>query len=134
LQVFFPYSDSKSSVSCLDSKRLGNQIYRESLTLIRGGWQNHPASKIWQNHKHALSQYCIYGLEELRRRGRYYPHWFRMFEYYLSIFPDTGLPPITQNKRFQLGMQSNLIRKNPEYYRPFFGLDIPDDLSYIWTL
>ena len=38
MQVFLSYPDFEKSVQCLDSKRLGNQIYRECLIIIRGGW------------------------------------------------------------------------------------------------
>lgn len=131
MNVFFPYLDLKASVSCLDSKRLGNQVYREGLTLIRGGWPNHPASKIWENHKHALAKYCLFGLDELKRRGRDYPHHRKTFEDYLYSFEDTGLPPIIDEK-FCLGHRSNLIRKNKQYYQPIFGFDIPDNLPYVW--
>lgn len=127
-----PYPDIVKSVSCLDPKRLGNQVYREALILIRGGWPNHPCSKIWKNHKHWLAKYCLAGLDELWRRGRYYPKWYEVFNNYLKEFPDTGLPPIVYDERFCLGMKSNLIRKNAEYYRPIFGPNIPDNLPYIW--
>lgn len=77
MQVFIPDSSFSQSVSCLDKSRLGNQIYREGLTLIRGGWPNHPASKMWRNYqggdyKHALSLYLQAGLEELGKRGLFY--------------------------------------------------------------
>ena len=35
---------------------------------------------------------------------------------------------------FFLAHKSNLIRKKSEHYRPIFGLDIPDDLPYIWPV
>ena len=68
MQVFLPYPDFAKSVECLDPSRLGNQIYREALTLIKGGWKHHPASKMWANHKHALAKYWIAGLDELLKR------------------------------------------------------------------
>jgi len=33
---------------------------------------------------------------------------------------------------FTLSHQSNLLRKDPEFYRPVFGPDVPDDLPYVW--
>lgn len=44
MQVFMPYPDLQQSVCCLDDKRLENQVYREGLTLLRGGWKiiQHP--------------------------------------------------------------------------------------------
>ena len=32
---------------------------------------------------------------------------------------------------FHRSHQSNLVRKFPEHYRPFFP-DVPDDLPYVW--
>jgi hypothetical protein len=131
LQIFFPYPSLKESVSCLDPKRLGNGIYREALTLIRGGWPNHPASRIWANHKHALAQYSLFGLQELTRRGRHYPHHYVTFQKYLDETPDTGMPPITLRANFCAAMRSNLLRKNKEYYGQF-GWTEPDNLPYVW--
>lgn len=128
-----PFSDLQKSVSCLDNKRLGNQIYREAWTLIKGGWPNHPCSKIWANHKHALAQYCLYGLDELNKRGKYYPKWYKIFQDYLN-YPDTGPPPITLIPIFNLSHQSNLIKKDPAYYSPIFGNNIPDNLPYVWSI
>jgi hypothetical protein len=134
MQIFTPYPDLKKSVSCLDPKRLGNQIYREAFTLIKGGWPNHPASKIWFPHKNALSKYCLFGLEELKKRGRNYPKWFKFYNECLDQFPDTGLPEIFGNEQFHLSHKSKLIFKNSDYYRPIFGPNIPDNLPYIWKI
>ena len=134
MQVFLPFADIEKSVCCLDPKRLGNQIYREAYTLIRGGWPNHPVSKIFKNYKYALAKYCIYGLEELRRRGRNYPKWFNYYNNCLNIFPNTGLPSIIGNEFFHLSHRSNLIRKDPDYYIPIFGDGIPDNLPYFWPV
>lgn len=78
MQVFMPYPDLNQSVCCLDDKRLGNQVYREGLTLLRGGWKNHPVAKIWENHKPCLAQYCLYGLEELIKRNKIPPNIFKI--------------------------------------------------------
>lgn len=133
MMVFCPYPDLQKSVSCLDPRRLGNQVYREALILIRGGWPNHPISLIWKNHKYALAKYCLFGLEELRRRGRYYPHWIKYYIGILGKEKDNGVPLIIYNKKFYISHQSNLIRKDPNYYRPIFG-DIPDNLPYVWKI
>jgi len=72
MQTFLPLPDLGASVHCLDPSRLGNQVYREGMTLIRGGWPNHPASRMWKGYKTALACYLLSGLEELSQRGRYY--------------------------------------------------------------
>lgn len=132
MQVFCPYPDFDQSVQCLDNQRLGNQIYRECLTLIRGGWPNHPASKIWANHKRALAAYSLAGLRELARRGRHYPHHVATFQRFYDSEPDTGMPDLIGWEPFHISHQSNLLRKNPQHYRKFF-LDVPDNLPYVWS-
>jgi hypothetical protein len=131
MQVFAPFEDIEMSVWALDPKRLGNQIYRENLTLIRGGWPNHPASKIWANHKKALAEYSLAGLAELKLRGRDYPHHVETFQHFFDTEPDTGFPPLWGREDYHRSHQSNLIRKNPDWYIPIFG-DVPKDLEYVW--
>lgn len=130
MQVFMPFPDARASVACLDSQRLGNQVYRECLTLIRGGWRYHPAARIWAPHKRALALYALAGLDELARRGRDYPHHRATFESYLSE-PDTGWPALVGYEPFHRSHQSNLIRKKPDWYGPMFP-GVPDDLPYVW--
>lgn len=137
MQVFMPYPDLKTSVCCLDPKRLGNQIYREAKTLISGGWPNHPAAKIWANHKHALATYCLFGLEELRERGRYYPKWYDYFAAWARDTPDTGLPPIIGYEAFHSGHRAALLAKAPAWYSQFGWTEIPEPdtkKAYIWSL
>jgi hypothetical protein len=136
MQVFLPYPDLRSSVCSLDNRRLGNQIYREAKTLISGGWPNHPAAKIWRDHKHALAEYCLYGLEELNDRGRSYPHWFKFFIDIHETEPDTGLPPIIGNERFHSGHRAALLAKDPEWYSQFNWTETPEPdtkKAYIWS-
>ena len=33
---------------------------------------------------------------------------------------------------FHRSHQSALLRKDPSFYRPLFGPDVPDDLPYVW--
>jgi len=132
MQVFCPYNDVQKCVSALDPKRLGNQIYRECLTIIRGGWPNHPCSKIWANHKHALSQYALAGLDELKKRGRFYPHHIDTFQKYLESSPDTGFPSVWGFEPFHVAHRSNLLRKNFEWYSKFNWKE-STDLNYIWS-
>jgi hypothetical protein len=132
MQVFCPYPDVHKSVASLDPSRLGNQIYRECLTIIKGGWPNHPASKIWANHKKALAEYSLAGLSELAKRGRHYPHHVATFQHYFDTSLATGFPSVWGNQAFHLSHQSNLIRKLPDWYVPIFGKEVPNNLPYVW--
>ena len=133
MQTFLPYPNYLKSMCCLDSKRLGNQVYREALTLIRGGWPNHPASKMWCGYEHHLALYALAGLDALLIRGRNYLKHRRSFEDYLTEYSNTGPPPWLGDKEFHLSHQSNLVRKDPDYYRRFFP-NVPDDLPYVWPV
>jgi hypothetical protein len=133
MQTFLPYADFDESAKCLDSKRLGNQAYREGKTLIDGGWKNHPASKMWKGYEYALAEYCLACLRELQNRGRHYPQWFEYFENKKNQFQNTGLPPWIGNKEFHDSHKSNLMRKDKEHYSKYFG-DFPDNLPYIWPI
>ncbi len=132
MQVFLPYAEL-DSVCLLDNKRLGNQVYNEAYALIQGKWQNHPASKIWINHKWALAKYCIYSLEELKRRGRNYPKWFDFYQTILDIEIDQTLPCIVGNERFHQGHRSQLLLKNYEWYSQFEWKERPGEYEYIWV-
>jgi len=133
MQIFLPYPDFKQSVQTLDPKRLGNQVYRECLTLIKGGWPNHPVSKMWRGFSHALALYAIAGLDELKSRGRDYPHHRDTFQYYLTLYPDTGMPPWLGNKNFHASHRSNLLRKDREWYSKFGWIESAE-LPYIWPI
>ena len=132
MQVFMPYPDVESSVAVLDSKRLGNQIYREGLILVRGGWPNHPVSKIWTPHRHALAYYCLCGLNELSWRGRWYPRWYAYFGEQFNLYPDTGLPPLTQREDFNASHRSQLLKKDFGWYSQFKWSEKPGELEYVW--
>lgn len=134
MQVFMPYSDYQKSVSCLDPKRLGNQIYRECVTLINGGWPNHPASKIWINHKHHLAIYSLFGLKELAKRGWYYSNWFNFFTDIYVNTEDTGPPQIIGYELYHASHRSQLLRKNFDWYDQFGWKESPGEFPYIWVI
>ena len=132
MQTFLPYADL-SSIKLLDPKRLGNQVYREGKTLISGKWPNHPASKIWKNHKRALALYCLYGLEELSARGRHYPHWYDYFQEVYETEPITGLPPIIGYEPFHSGHRAALLAKDPVWYSKYGWVELPTTDAYVWV-
>lgn len=138
MQVFLPYPDFEASVRCLDPKRLGNQIYRECLTLIRGGWPSHPVARMWADYKPALASYALCGLDELNRRGYDYPHHRNTFRQYLSS--RIVLPPFIGDDRLHSSHRAALLYKNLAWYGRFGWtehLAVPDDrerLPYFWPV
>lgn len=131
MQTFLPYPDYNESMRVLDPKRLGNQVYREAFTLLRGGWSNHPASRMWQGHFHHLALYVLAGLDELKRRGKDYPYHYDEATVHLLNFPDTGPPPWISDEAFHASHRSNLLRKDPDWYGQFGWTESPD-LPYVW--
>lgn len=144
MQVFLPYPDFKQSVQCLDKSRLGNQIWRECKTIMNGGWSNHPASRMWSIHKHALAVYMWEGLLELRRRNEInIDAALRLKAYLIDIFPHPTKPNTLNTKytpppfigvdSFHKSHRLNLLFKYPEWYAKFFPEPVPlTKPQYIW--
>ena len=136
MQTFLPYPNYRESAEALDYKRLGKQRVeaKQILNALGGlskGWTNHPATKMWQGYEFSLAKYGLAVCKAWVDRGykdtltefftdyaskaqgnRSYPHWLG----------DTNL---------HISHQSNLIRKDREFYVPIFG-NVPDDLPYVW--
>ena len=139
MQTFVPYPHLRESVACLDNKRLGNQVYREGLTLLNGGWANHPASKMWRGHEHHLALYCLAGACEMQARvykgtgpwkESIADKWTIYFAKELKKYSDTGLPCWWGNEAVHISHQSNLLRKDPWHYSQFFN--VRKDIPYVW--
>ena len=132
MQTFMPYPSFTSSLACLDDKRLGKQrvealqIYR-ALTIEEYGWKNHPIVKMWKGYENSLIDYGNRMIREWIRRG---------YKNTMEIIPVVAVtkPPWVFDKTVRLSHQSNLIRKDPEFYRPIFGPEVPDNLPYVWPV
>ena len=146
MQTFLPYKSFKQSAQVLDNKRLGKQRVEtlqilNTLTGKSTGWVNHPAVKMWRGYEKAL---CAYGLaicEEWHyNRGFRDTCWDKIYDIERELDPDrnardwdcrayTQPPWITEE--LCISHRSNLLRKDPAYYRRYWP-DIPDNLPYIW--
>lgn len=112
MQTFLPLPDYLQSMRSLDKYRLGNQVWREGLTLIRGGWEHHPARKMWRGHEYHLGLYLLAGLQVLKERtGKNYPEVRQKIEAEMAKFTDTGAPPWVGDETFHASHRSNLLRK-----------------------
>lgn len=123
MQTFLPYASFQESAKVLDPKRLGNQFYREGLTLLRGKWPNHPASKMWRGFEGSLCDYLLALHDELTMRGKSYPHHVAEVVAYYERLPrnqrDT-LPWWLGDKHLHQSHQSCLLFKDPEWYGQYF--------------
>lgn len=134
MQTFLPWADTAASLACLDRQRLGKQRV-EALQILRAlrgittGWRGHPATKMWTGHDHALIDYGLTACRVWKSRGYVDNLEPQFLELDLGGSPE--MPWWFGQEDFHLSHRSNLVRKDPEYYRPFFG-DVPDDLPYVW--
>lgn len=122
------------------------------------GWDRHPAVVMWRGHERALAGYgiaCALTWQKLGNRDSTFSKFtallegdpeavtrlldqekpdlvaYRIFSWARDPLPETGLPPFLGDEAFHLSHRSNLIRKAPEHYRPFWP-DVPDNLPYVW--
>jgi len=132
MQTFLPYAGYAASARALDYKRLGKQRVEayQILNAIQGkskGWVNHPCTVMWRPYEQALIRYGIAICNEWLLRG----YKDTLLEKFMSqgnaepiVVPNwLGLPEL------HLSHQSNLVRKDPDYYK----FDVPNDLPYVWV-
>lgn len=151
MQTFLPYPNFEASAFVLDNKRLGKQRVEawQILRTIRAGdsakgWKNHPAVNMWRGHEIALCAYGIAMCNEWIKRGftdNLKAEFVKaMLEYEPVIFVGAGVidiqklynPSWVGDERLHLSHQSNLIRKDYEYYKLQFP-NAPEGLAYFWV-
>lgn len=136
MQTFLPDPSFELSARCLDRQRLGKQRV-EVLQLLRAlhgqtaGWARHPAALMWRGHEQALVLYGIVVCEEWLRRG-YLDTCMPKISAFLRA-AEPSMPAWLGQPDFHLSHQSNLVRKKPEHYRPYFP-GVTPDLPYVWPV
>jgi len=134
MQTFLPYRSFRESAAALDNKRLGKQRV-ECYQILKAlhdkeyGWQNHPAVKMWRGYENKLVEYGLAICKEWKSRGFNDTCYDKIFGFVRS--GGNPEPPFLGDLRFHRSHQSNLIRKNPEYYSSKWPL-ITADLPYFW--
>ena len=137
MQTFLPYPSFSESAKALDYRRLGKQRVetKQILMALRGeskGWVNHPAVKMWRGYETALAVYGMTMCKEWISRG----YKDTLLQYFKDILiegvknDDLAYPQFSYE--FHRSHQSNLIRKDPEFYGAQFS-GVPDDLPYVWS-
>jgi hypothetical protein len=144
MQTFLPVADFAETARLLDSPRLGKQRV-ETLQVLRAlelpdyGWANHPVVTMWRGHTAGLVVYGLTMVRAWRERG-----FADSTEALIAEFaPDAAamtqpeataaglLPSWVGDEELHLSHRSNLLAKDPGFYRPRFPGD-PDDLPYKW--
>ena len=129
----------------LDYRRLGKQRVEtfQLLNAIRGvdkfgqprqqkGWVNHPAAVMWRQYVPALAEYGVAMCVEWKSRG----YNDSMEDRLRTILRETSdgnsyeYPYWLGDSSFHLSHQSNLLRKDREFYQEFF--DVSAELPYVW--
>lgn len=136
MQTFLPYEDFAASAESLDYRRLGKQRV-ETWQIIRAlngetrGWTNHPASRMWRGYESALIVYGETVCREWIRRG----YKDTMLERFVNLKDGStvDMPAWIGDESFHRSHQSNLVRKDPDFYSPIFP-DVPSDLEYVWPV
>jgi len=135
VQTFLPYSDFEWSAKILDRQRLGKQrveAYQilRALAGVSKGWVNHPATRMWSGSETTLIAYTVTVCREWQLRG----YKDSVLDKVLSMrgqFPGGPVPSWLGDPQVHLSHQSNLVRKFPEHYGPFFP-DADPTLPYYW--
>lgn len=136
MQTFVPELTFAEIGRRLDYRRLGKQrpevlqILNAIVMNRQHGWRHHPATKMWMKNPAGLAAYGVAICDEWIRRG--YRDTCR--EKIMRVMsPDPlDLPVWWGRDDIVRSHRSNLIRKFPEHYRPFWA-DVPDDLPYVWA-
>lgn len=143
MQTFLPLPDYELSAKVLDNKRLGKQRV-EVLQILNvlherstgTGWRNHPAVRMWRGFEPQLCEYGLVICEVWRSRGfkdTCLDKIRRQLDWSASGNFNMDLPPWFGDPDFHFAHQSNLVRKDPEYYGHYFP-EVPNDLPYIWPV
>jgi hypothetical protein len=146
MQTFLPYGSNFSrSASSLDNKRLGKQRVEnlQILGCLAGGqttgWKNHPAVRMWKGYECTLFRYQMAICQAWTRKGYKDTCFTKSFKIMQDCpqwvnQPDPWwLENEEAEKKIMLSHRSNLIRKLPGVYQPYWP-NIPDDLPYYWPV
>ncbi|HST47139.1 MSMEG_6728 family protein [Jatrophihabitans sp.] len=144
MQTFLPYPDFLATAHVLDRKRLGKQRV-EVLQILRAlelpdyGWQNHPAVRMWQGYTPALVRYGLDCVRAWTARGHgdstagqiaeFAPWVIELSQ--ADLERESLLPGWLGDERLHRSHRSQLIAKDPEFYRPLFP-ESPEGLDYFW--
>ncbi len=148
MQTFLPVADFEESARLLDSPRLGKQRV-ETLQVLRAlelpdyGWTSHPVVRMWRGRTPALVAYGLAMVRVWRERGFADTTQTLIAEFAPDVLgvPQEELaragmlPSWIGTEAIHLSHRSNLLAKEPDFYRPLFqplfGAE-PEDLPYVW--
>lgn len=143
MQTFLPYPDFYLSSITLDNKRLGKQRVEAKQIMIalekkragiKGGWQNHPATLMWEGRERMLARYgwhmCMAWIEKGFKDS--------LRPYFAHKHTEYCLQPLELMSRvfspeFFDSHKAMLYRKDPVHYAKF--ADYAELYSnYVWPV
>ena len=139
MQTFLPYKSFVLTARCLDRQRLGKQRV-EAYQILKANigypsrWIHHPAVKMWKGHEGALAIYTLAICREWISRG--YKDTMQektnllVVEHGIEL---TSFPEWLGMEAFHVSHQSNLIRKDPRYFRFQFP-GVVNSVEYVWPV
>lgn len=143
------YFPEENNWFCPNCKQFGLYKYRSKD--IKFAWENHPAVLMWRGYEYSLALYGFIICDEWKRRGFI----DNQQEFFQKILDESNIwvywsynPPMIDINYFPnwykdslnlwklcLSHQSNLLRKDWNYYIKYFGENIQDStLSYYWPV
>lgn len=135
VNTFIPFSNFDHCAAVLDNRRLGKQRVEAAQILAclassspTRGWRNHPAVLMWTGYSAALSAYYNAVVREWIRRG------FKNNMPLADVPPEVEMPWFVDCLTVQMSHRANLVRKDPLFYVPKFGVLPPHytAYSYVW--
>ena len=148
MQTFLPVAEFTESARLLDSPRLGKQRV-ETLQVLRAlelpdyGWVTHPVVRMWRGRTAALVVYGRAMVAEWRSRG-FADSTDRLISEFAPQAAEATqaelaaaglLPTWVGNEELHRSHRSNLLAKDPGFYRAAFAERFPgepEDLPYLW--
>jgi len=115
IQTFLPHADYYESAAALDKRRLNKQITEcyqlLNALLADGGWQHHPAAKMWSGHEGSLVSYASCCYHEFVDRGGTPSHksWWKILNEYGHL-PDKS-PKWLGDEVFHSSHRGRLLHK-----------------------
>lgn len=111
--------------------------YTRLLTPVGGGWGNHPMTRMWRGYELALTHYglinCRLWMDLGYRDTCYRKIRAIMWSHTMREINNAPRPPWFGDPDFHRSHQSNLVRKDADFYGPQFP-DVPADLPYVWPV
>lgn len=140
MQTFLPYPTFLNSLAALDNRRLGKQrvetLQLMSALLMKTGWRNHACTRMWRGYELALLEYQRVTHQVWESRSKSFDScWPKTLDLYDTWGPKYGeayeTPPWLGDPELHLSHQSNLLRKDKDFYGPLFP-GVSDNLPYKW--